>query len=89
MAMGNLPEVVSHDEWLIAREELLSQEKELSRHRDEVNAARRRLPMVRIEKPYTFEGPDGTVTLLQLFEGRPQLVMHHFMWINDVDADGS
>jgi predicted dithiol-disulfide oxidoreductase (DUF899 family) len=45
--------------------------------------------MVRVDKPYTFEGPDGTVGLLDLFEGRPQLVMHHFMWINDIDADGT
>ncbi len=89
MPVGNVPEVVSREEWLIAREELLSREKELTRHRNEVNAARRRLPMVRIDKPYTFEGPDGAVTLPQLFEGRPQLVMHHFMWINDIDADGS
>jgi predicted dithiol-disulfide oxidoreductase (DUF899 family) len=89
MAIGNLPEVVSPDEWLAARKDLLAKEKELTRHRNEVNAARRRLPMVRIDKPYTFEGPDGTVTLLDLFEGRPQLVMHHFMWINDIDAEGN
>ena len=44
--------------------------------------------MVRIDKPYTFEGPNGTVGLLDLFEGRPQLVMHHFMWMYDIDADG-
>jgi predicted dithiol-disulfide oxidoreductase (DUF899 family) len=51
-------------------------------------AARRRLPMVRIDKPYTFEGPYGAVTLPELFEGRPQLVMRHFMWINDIDVGG-
>ena len=84
-----LPEVVSQEEWLAARSELLAKEKELSRARDRVNADRRRLPMVRIDKPYTFEGPDGTVGLLDLFEGRPQLVMHHFMWIFDIDADGA
>ena len=83
----NLPEVVSPEEWLAARKELLVKEKELTRARDQVNADRRRLPMVRVDKPYTFEGPDGTVGLLDLFEGRPQLVMHHFMWINDIDAD--
>jgi predicted dithiol-disulfide oxidoreductase (DUF899 family) len=79
-AMGNLPEVVSAEEWLVARRELLAKEKEVTRARDRVNAERRRLPMVRMEKPYTFEGPDGTVTLADLFDGRPQLVMHHFMF---------
>jgi predicted dithiol-disulfide oxidoreductase (DUF899 family) len=88
MTMGDLPEVVSRDEWLAARKELLAKEKELTRARDRVNADRRRLPMVRIDKPYTFEGPDGTVGLLDMFEGRPQLVMHHFMWAHDTDADG-
>jgi predicted dithiol-disulfide oxidoreductase (DUF899 family) len=78
--MGNLPEVVSREEWLAARRELLVQEKEVTHARDRVNVARRRLPMVRIDKPYTFEGSDGTVGLLDLFEGRPQLVMHHFMF---------
>ncbi len=86
--IGNLPEVVSREEWQAARKELLAKEKELTRARDRVNADRRRLPMVRIDKPYTFEGPNGTVGLLDLFEARPQLVIHHFMWINDVDADG-
>jgi predicted dithiol-disulfide oxidoreductase (DUF899 family) len=89
MSMENFPKVVSRGEWLAARKALLAQEKELTRRRDEVNAARRRLPMVRVDKPYAFEGPDGTVTLLDLFEGRPQLVMHHFMWINDIDGDGN
>ena len=83
--MGNLPEVVSREEWLAARKELLAKEKELTRARDRLNADRRRLPMVRIDKPYTFEGPDGTVSLLDLFEGRPQLVMHHFMFGPDWD----
>lgn len=84
----NLPEVVSREEWLAARKELLAAEKELTRLRDRVNADRRRLPMVRIDKPYMFEGPDGPVTLPDLFDGRPQLVMHHFMWLRDVDDDG-
>ncbi|AZQ39739.1 DUF899 domain-containing protein [Streptomyces cyaneochromogenes] len=87
-SMANLPDVVSREEWLAARKELLAQEKELTRARDRVNAQRRRLPMVRVEKAYTFEGPDGTVSLPDLFEGRPQLVMHHFMWMYDIDADG-
>jgi predicted dithiol-disulfide oxidoreductase (DUF899 family) len=86
--MGNLPEVVSREEWLAARKELLVKEKELTRLRDQVNADRRRLPMVRIDKPYTFDGPNGKVGLLDLFDGRPQLVMHHFMWDFELDADG-
>jgi predicted dithiol-disulfide oxidoreductase (DUF899 family) len=76
---------VSQEEWLAARKELLAKEKELTRARIRVNADRRRLPMVRIDKPYTFEGPDGTVSLLDLFEGRPQLVMHHFMFAPEWD----
>lgn len=89
MSIGNLPEVVTGEQWLAARKELLAREKELTRHRAEVNAARRRLPMVRIDKPYRFQGPAGEVGLLDLFEGRPQLVLHHFMWAFDVDADGT
>ena len=81
--MGNLPEVVTREEWLAARLELLAKEKELTRARDRLNADRRRLPMVRIDKPYTFEGPDGVVEMSDLFEGRPQLVMHHFMFSPD------
>jgi predicted dithiol-disulfide oxidoreductase (DUF899 family) len=87
--MENLPAVVSRDEWLAARKELLVDEKELTRARDRVNADRRRLPMVRIDKPYTLEGANGPVGLLDLFEGRPQLVMHHFMWNFDIDANGT
>jgi len=82
----NLPEVVSREEWLAAREALLAKEKELTRARDRINADRRRLPMVKMDKPYAFEGPDGTVGLADLFDGRPQLVMHHFMFGPDWDA---
>ncbi len=78
--MGNLPEVVSRDEWMAARRELLAEEKDLTRTRDRVNARRRRLPMVRVDKSYEFDGPDGTLGLADLFEGRQQLVMHHFMF---------
>ncbi|HEX6683890.1 MAG TPA: DUF899 domain-containing protein [Candidatus Limnocylindrales bacterium] len=60
-------------------------EKELTRAHDRVSSGRRRLPMVRMDKPCAFEGPDGTVSLLDLFEGRPQLVMHHFMFGPDWD----
>jgi predicted dithiol-disulfide oxidoreductase (DUF899 family) len=83
--IGNLPKVVSREEWMVARKELLVKEKEITRVRDRVNADRRRLPMVRMDKPYTFEGPNGKVGLFDLFEGRQQLVMHHFMFAPDWD----
>ena len=76
----SLPPVVSRDEWLAARKELLVKEKQMTRQRDAINAERRRLPMVRIEKDYVFEGPDGKATLLDLFEGRRQLIVGHFMF---------
>lgn len=76
----NMPEVVSPDEWLAARKELLIREKEAYRAIDALNADRRRLPMVRIDKPYQFEGPDGEVGLLDLFGGQRQLVLQHFMF---------
>lgn len=85
MTTRNLPDVVSRDEWLRARIALLQQEKELSRRRDEVNAARRRLPMVEITKDYAFEGPGGTVALRDLFDGRTQLLIYHFMFEPDWD----
>jgi predicted dithiol-disulfide oxidoreductase (DUF899 family) len=81
----NLPEVVSRDEWIAARKELLSKEKEFTRLRDALNAERRRLPMVRIDKDYVFEGPDGKVSLLDLFEGRRQLTVGHFMFSPEWD----
>jgi predicted dithiol-disulfide oxidoreductase (DUF899 family) len=81
----NLPPVVSREEWLAARQELLVEEKELTRARDRLNAERRRLPMVRVDEPYTFDGPEGPVTLLDLFEGRSQLVVHHFMFAPEWD----
>jgi predicted dithiol-disulfide oxidoreductase (DUF899 family) len=76
----SLPNVVSRDEWLAARKELLAKEKELTRRRDALNVARRMLPMVAIDKEYVFEGPDGKATLLDLFEGRRQLIVAHFMF---------
>ncbi|MGH8177771.1 MAG: DUF899 domain-containing protein [Steroidobacter sp.] len=75
-----LPDVVSHDEWVAARKALLAEEKKLTRVRDAVNAARRRLPMVRIDKGYVFEGPQGRLRLIDLFEGRRQLIVYHFMF---------
>ena len=83
-----LPEVVPYEDWLAARKDLLAKEKELTQARDRLNADRRRLPMVRVEKDYVFEGPDGPASLLDLFEGRSQLLLHHFMWNYEFDADG-
>ncbi len=76
----SLPKVVSRDEWLTARKELLAKEKELTRQRDALNVERRNLPMVEIEKDYVFEGPDGKANLVDLFEGRRQLIVRHFMF---------
>ena len=76
----NLPEVVSRDVWLAARKDLLAREKELTLRRDALNAERRMLPMVRIDKDYVFAGPDGEASLLDLFEGRRQLAVAHFMF---------
>src|ERR1022692_2960435 len=75
-----LPDVVSRDEWVAARKQLLVKEKELTHSRDALNADRRRLPMVEIEKEYVFEGPSGGATLLDLFEGRRQLIVDHYMF---------
>lgn len=72
--------VVSRNEWIAARKELLAKEKELTRLRDAVAAQRRALPWVRVDKSYTFEGPAGTQTLPELFAGRSQLVVYHFMF---------
>jgi predicted dithiol-disulfide oxidoreductase (DUF899 family) len=75
-----LPRIATRDEWLAARRELLGKEKELTQHRDALNTERRNLPMVEIGKDYQFEGPDGTVGLLDIFDGRPQLIIYHFMF---------
>lgn len=72
--------VVPKDQWMAARKELLREEKEFSRLRDRIAAKRRELPWVKVDKNYTFEGPDGPVTLAQLFKGRSQLIVYHFMF---------
>jgi predicted dithiol-disulfide oxidoreductase (DUF899 family) len=72
--------VVSKDEWIEARVELLAKEKEFTRLRDRLNEQRRELPWVRVDKEYEFEGPSGTVTLPDLFGGQSQLVVYHFMF---------
>ncbi|KRQ31182.1 DUF899 domain-containing protein [Mycobacteroides chelonae] len=79
------PTAVTREEWLTARKQLLAREREVTHLRDAVNAERRRLPMVKVEKDYLFEGPDGPVRLLDMFEGRHTLYIHHFMWIDAAD----
>jgi predicted dithiol-disulfide oxidoreductase (DUF899 family) len=74
------PLIVSRDEWLADRKKLLADEKELTKHCDRVNAQRRRLPMVKIVKDYFFDGPNGKPSLKDLFEGRRQLIVYHFMF---------
>ncbi|MDQ1380039.1 MAG: hypothetical protein QOJ71_758 [Actinomycetota bacterium] len=76
----SLPKIVSRDEWVAARKALLDKEKEQTRRRDALNTERRELPMVEIDKDYVFEGPHGNASLLDLFEGRTQLVVVHFMF---------
>ena len=80
----NLPPVVSQEEWKAAREELLAKEKELTRARDALAARRRRMPRLAVDKDYAFDGPDGPVRLLDLFEGRRQLVVYRFFYDPDV-----
>jgi predicted dithiol-disulfide oxidoreductase (DUF899 family) len=71
--------VVSRNEWVDARKQHLIKEKELTRLRDRLSAERRELPWVKVEKDYVFDGPDGKETLSDLFDGRSQLIVHHFM----------
>ena len=74
------PKIVDQAEWKKAREAFLVKEKKATRERDALAAERRRLPMVRIEKKYVFAGPKGELSLLDLFEGRRQLILYHFMF---------
>lgn len=78
--------VVSREEWLEARKALLVKEKELTRQRDRVNAERLALPWVRIDKDYRFQTPKGEIPLADLFEGRSQLMVYHFMFGPEWDA---
>jgi len=82
----SLPEITTREKWLAARVELLAREKEHTRRYDALNADRRRLPMVEITKSYTFTGPDGGLTLADLFAGRSQLIIQHVMFAPDWDA---
>ncbi len=78
-----LPRITSREEWLVARKALLEKEKALTRQRDALNAERRQLPMVAVEQDYRFAGPQGEVRLVDLFEGRSQLIVYHFMYHSD------
>src|SRR3979490_2330597 len=80
----SLPDVVSREAWRAARVDLLAQEKAMTRARDALNTKRRELPMVRIEKDYLFDGPDGKASLLDLFDGRRQLIVYRAFFQADV-----
>lgn len=82
----NPPAIVDKEEWGAAREAVLAKEKAQLRASDALAAERRRLPMVEIEKRYELDGPDGKASLLDLFEGRPQLIVYHFMFGPGEDA---
>src|SRR5262245_19478399 len=75
-----LPPVVSERQWQTARRKLLVTENALTRKHDALAAERRRMPMVKIGKPFVFEGPDGKASLRDLFDGRRQLIIYHFMF---------
>jgi predicted dithiol-disulfide oxidoreductase (DUF899 family) len=81
----SLPKIATRAEWLRSRRELLDKEKAMTRQRDSLNTARRELPMVELEKEYVFDGPDGPVRLIDMFEGRSQLIIYHFMFDPDWD----
>jgi len=86
MSTKALPRIVSAAEWNAAHESLIAKEKAATRARDTLASERRRQPMVRIDKDYVFEGPKGKSRLLDLFEGRRQLILYHFMFAPDVDG---
>ena len=76
----SLPRIATRDEWAGARRDLLKDEKELTRQRDEISTKRRELPMVPVEEDYVFDGPSGAARLLDMFDGRSQLIIYHFMF---------
>ena len=80
------PKIVSHEQWLAAREAHLKNEKALTRMRDLVSAERRALPWVKVEKKYVFDTATGKKTLAELFSRNSQLIVHHFMWRHDLDS---
>ena len=79
----SLPRIASREEWLAARLDLVHAEKELTKQRDALNVRRRELPMVEVTEDYAFEGAAGAASLADLFEGRPQLIVYHFMFHPD------
>ena len=79
------PKIVSREEWLAARKAHLAKEKEFTKLRDQLSQERRQLPWVKVDKAYQFEGPDGTESLADLFDGRSQLIIYHFMYGPDWD----
>src|SRR5579859_3619110 len=78
-AVATQHKVVSEEQWLAARKELLAAEKEFTRQRDALSAKRRELPWVKVEKNYVFDGPNGKQSLADLFRGKSQLIVYHFM----------
>jgi len=82
----NMQQIVSPQEWEAARQELLVKEKELTKARDALAAQRRRMPRMAVEKDYRFESPDGSKSLLDLFEGRRQLIVYRFFYEPGVDG---
>jgi predicted dithiol-disulfide oxidoreductase (DUF899 family) len=81
----SLPKIVSRDEWHSTHKDFLVKEKEFTRAKDALSAARRELPMIEVEKDYVFDGPEGKRGLADLFEGRRQLIVYHFMFHPDWD----
>ena len=86
LAKPALPKVVSQEEWLAARNALVVKEKALTHAKDALAAERRRMPMAQVEKDYVFAAPNGNVSLLELFEGRQQLLLYHFMFAEGVNG---
>ena len=84
--MSDSHQIVSHDDWVAARKRLLEKEKEFTRARDALSRERQALPWERVEKPYEFDGPNGKETLSDLFDGRSQLIVYHFMYGPDWDG---
>jgi predicted dithiol-disulfide oxidoreductase (DUF899 family) len=80
--------IVTREEWLRARISLLAKEKELTKRRDALNAERMQLPWLRLDKNYVFDGPDGEVTLDDLFAGRSQLFIKHFILYDEARCGG-
>jgi|SRR5579859_1211490 len=84
--MASKPKIVSESEWLKARKRLLTKEKKFLQQKDAMSAARRNMPWVKVTKPYRFEGPNGEVSFSDLFDGRSQLIVYHFMFTSENDA---